>query len=201
MAVHFLCSKFGRNIEFWHNWLGINIIKFHLFGNFLCIGYNFRHIGKYSNHLFGRFQPLLFCVAQTVRVVIVFSHAQANKSVVRLAVFLLYKMNIVGSHYFCSRFFRQIQQYGIYFLLALKHLLVSTRLSGLMALYLDIIIVSDKIFKPSDSLFSTVNIAVHYFLRKFTAKTSRTNNQSFVVLFQQRIVDARIVVKAVGVSD
>ena len=61
----------------------------------------------------------------------------------------------------------------------------------LMALYLQVIIFPEQILEPEDRFFRFVHPSVQDMLRYFPTDTGGTDNQVFMIFFQQFLVDTR----------
>ena len=96
--ILFLCSKILRNGKSRHNRGMVDTVKLHLITNIYRIRQCFGYIGKYFIHFRTRLHPFLLRIKHTVRVIQVFSRAQANQTVVCFGILLIYKVNVIGAH-------------------------------------------------------------------------------------------------------
>ena len=147
-------------------------------------------------HFCRGFYPFLFGVAHAVGVVEIFSHAQADKAVVRVGIFFVHEVSIVGGDDFHAVFFAQFNNFFVYALLLGKCGLVGIGTGGFMTLDFEVEIVAENIFEPLNGFFGSADVAVVYFSRNFAAQASGRNDKPFVVLLQQLFIDARTVVKS-----
>jgi len=158
-------------------------------------------VGEDAAHLGGRLQPLLLGIMHSRGIVEIFSCAEADEAVVRLAVFLFHKVNVVGGDDLNIVFLRQVEEYLVHLFLAFIHFRVASRLVSLMPLHLKIIILAKQVLEPLYGGFGSRHIAVHDLLRHLARQTGGAANQAFVVFLKQAVVDAGIVVEAFGVGD
>ena len=201
LPIAIFCSKLFRDRKHRHNRVGINAVGLDFIDNLLRVFQGFGMVGEDTSHLFGCLQPFLLGVVHSRRVVDVLACAEADETVVRLAVFLLHKVDVVGRDDLDIVFLRHLQDDFVHFLLALINLRIATWFVGLMTLYLKIIVIAKQILEPLNAFLRPCHVAIHDFLRHLARETGRAANHAFVVFFQQAVVDARIVIKAFGVGD
>ena len=201
LTIFLLRPELLRDRKLGHDRVRVDAISLHLFDDFLRVFEYFRMVGEDASHLGGCLQPFLFGVVHSSGVVKVFTRAEADEAVVRLAVFLFHKVHIVGSDDLDAIFLRQVEENLVHFLLAFVYFGVATWFVGLVPLHFEIVVISEKVLKPLDGSLGTSHVAVHDLLWHLTCQTCRTAYQAFVVFLKEAMVDTRIVVEAVGVGD
>ena len=156
----------------------------------------FGYIGKHSVHLFTRLEPLLLGVNHARRVVKVLACSQTKQVVVSLSRFLVFKMAIVCTYQFDAIFFRKALQNPVDFLLERVGFAIGPqrRVGNLMALKLQIEVVTEEVMIPFQSLASRRNVALHNLLRYLSAQTGRAYNKSFMIFFEVEAVGSRPVI-------
>ena len=82
--------------EVWHQRVVLDAVDLYLVADLLCGGEDFGYVGEEFVHLERRLHPLLLAVAHALGVVEVLTRAEADEAVVRLGVFLIEEVNIVG---------------------------------------------------------------------------------------------------------
>ncbi|OAV63804.1 hypothetical protein Barb4_04706 [Bacteroidales bacterium Barb4] len=199
--IGIIILKLRRNGKVGHQRPVVYGIVFHLAGYFQRIAQDFGQVGKEGVHLGSRFQPFLFGITHTGRVVKVLSRAETNQAVVRLRILLVYKMDIIRGNQLDLVLGSQFSQYPVYFLLARIGSTVGGRVAGRVPLQFQIIIIAEKILKPKERLLRLVRPPVHNVAGQFPPQTSRTDNQILVVFLQQSLVDTRTVVKTLRPRD
>ena len=159
-----------------------------------CLGV----VGEELRHLLGRFQILLERIAHPVGIVQVAAGIEADQMIVRHGVFGQNEMHVVRADVFDSAFGRQLQQGLIDQQLILVHVGVLARVTRRMELQLQVIVVPEDALEPAHDLFSLLHVVAHDGLGNFAAQTCRAADQSFVVLFQQFLVDTGLVIESFG---
>ena len=125
--------------------------------------------------------------------------------VVSLRIFLVNEMSIVRTDQFDAILLRQLYQHLIGLLLQREGLTISTdgRVFYLVALQLQIIVISEDALMPFDRLTGPSNITFKNLGRHLTSDTCGTDNQTLMILLQLLMVCTRTVIEAVhpGITD
>ena len=91
----------------------------------------------------------------------------------RLAVFFLHKVHVVGGDDLDPQFAGQFEDDLVHLLLVLVHRAVCSRLVGAVALHFQVIIVAPDALEPADGLLGLLHASCHDFLRYLAAEASR----------------------------
>ena len=191
-------SEVFRDVKQRHNRSVVYIVNFHFVRYLLRVCQCLRNVREYGIHLLGCLEPLLFCVVHAVHIVHIVVRAEANQSVVCLGVLFLHKMRVVGADYLHTMFVCQVYQYRIHLFLFLIHILVASWLVGLVALQLDIVILTEHRLKPLYRLLRPRDVACHNLLRQLAAQARRRADDTLVKLLQQVFVNTAGVVESIG---
>ena len=143
LSVFRLSAKVLRNGEYRHDGVGVDAVGLHLVDNLLRVFQHLRMVGEDATHLFGRLQPFLFGVVHSCWVVEVLARAEADESVVRLAVLLFHKVDVIGGNDLHVIFLRQVEDDFVHLLLAFVHLGIATRFIRLMPLDFKVIVITE----------------------------------------------------------
>ena len=191
LPILFFRSKILGNSESRHDRRVVNRIIFHFVQNLQRIGKRFGNIRKEFVHLSLGFHPFLLGIEHTARIVQILARTQTDKAVVRLGILFVHKMDVIGTNHLYAILLGIFQQFGIGLLLQRISLVVGAGDGCLVALQLQIEIISKKILIPADSLFGLIQLVVDNLFRDLAADTGRADNQSFVVLLQFIAVGTR----------
>ena len=175
----------------------VDVVNLHLVHYLLRVRQRLGDVGEDGVHLLGRLEPLLLGVVHAVHIVHVVVRAEADKPVVCLGVLLFHKVRVVGADNLHPVFFCQVNQYGVHLFLPLIHLLVAAGFVGLVALQLDIVILTEHRLEPLYRLFRARYITRHNLLWQFTTQACRRTDNTFVELLQQVFVNTARVVEGV----
>ena len=107
-------------------------------------------------------------------------------------------MDVVGGDQLDVMFVCEFDHYLVDFLLFGIGGTVGIRVVCFVPLHFQVIIFSKQIFKPFDRLFRLVDLAVHDVLWNLSSQAGRTDDQIFMVFFEQFVVDTRTSVEAFG---
>ena len=197
--VVFFFPKIFRNGENRHNRVRVEIEQLNLIHNFLRIGKGFRNIAKQLIH-FGRgFKPLLLGIAHSGGVVQIFSGIQTNQQIVRVSIFLVYEVRVVGTNNFYIVFLCQIQNFGVYQYLIVVNILPKFGRCCRVSLQFEVIILTKNRLEPLNCILCIIDVIGHDVLRNFTSQTRRRHYQALAVLFQNFLVDTRFIIKPFGI--
>ena len=100
-------------------------------------------------------------------------------------------MDVVGCNQLDIMFTCQFDQHFVYFLLFGIGGAVGVRVVCLVPLYFQVIIFAKQVFEPLDRLFRLIYPVVHDVLRDLSPQTGRADDQVFMILFDQFMVDTR----------
>ena len=175
-AIFCLRTERCRDVEHRHDGVAVDAVGFHFVGYLAGVLQRFRQIGKDGGHLVGRLEPFLFGIVQAVGIVEVLARAEADKTVMRLAVFLFHKMHIVGGNQFDIIFSGKLNQIFVYLLLLGIGVVGCVGFVGLVALHFEIEIVAKQILEPTHRLFRLFDVAFQYLLRNLATDTRRATD-------------------------
>ena len=197
-AVGFFGSEFFRYGKCRHDRTAVDGVEVYFVGYLKRIAEYFGNIGKDGVHLGGRFHPFLFGIAHTGRVVEVFAGTEADQAVVCLGIFLVDEMHIVGGDQLDIVFVSQFDQDLVHFLLFGIRGAVGIRIVCLVPLHFQVIVFAEQVLEPEDRFFRLVYPVMHDMLWNLTSETGGTDDQVFVIFFQQFVVDTRTAIEAFG---
>ncbi len=140
------------------------------------------------NHFGCGFQPFLLGVEHAFRVIQVFARREANQSVVSLGIVFVDEMNVVRTNRTDIVLFSQLAQMFVDLELHGVGLVIGPFDGRLVKLKFQIVIISEQIFVPANGFFRLVEIVGRNSARHFAGQTGRTTYQSFVMLFQLRMI-------------
>ena len=201
LTVFLLGTKVLGDGEFGHDRVGVDAVGFHLVDDLLGVLQHFGMVGEDTPHLFWRLQPFLLGVVHTRWVIEVFARAQADETVMGLAVFFLHKVDVIGGDDLDLILLCQIKDNLVHLFLSFVNFGVATGFVGLMTLYLKIVIFAKEVLEPSYRGFGALHVAIHDFLWHLTCEACRTTDQAFMVFFKQAMVDAGIIIETFSVGD
>ena len=187
-----LSTELLRYGEEGHDRIRVKVVGLHLIQNLRCVGKNLWQISKHLAHLLTGLEPLLLGIEHTGGVVQVLVGGKAEKMVMRLSIVLVHKMHIVGGYHLYTMLLRQFQNHTVHLLLQFIHFTVCplTRVSNLMALNLQIIVLAPDALEPLNGLLGSSNVARHYLLGYLSAQARRSYDESLVILRQILMVGA-----------
>ena len=107
----------------------------------------------------------------------------------RFCIFFVHEVGIVGSNNLNTVFTRQLNQDRVHLFLSLIHLYVRSGLLCLMALNLNIIVLSEEVLEPFYCFFRFAEIitfcdSIEDFLRYLTTQTCGTTDDAFMPFLQ-----------------
>ncbi len=167
--------------------------------NFAGGGERVGQVGEDFVHLRPCLEPFLLRVEHSVFVVQVTPCRQAYKPVVRLGVFFVDKVAVVGADVFYAVLLRQAQQLCVYFLLQRVGIPVGAYggVRHLVALELEVVVVSEDALEPQHRLLGFLHPSRKDVLRHFAAYARRAYDEVFVESLEVLVVGARPHVEAV----
>ena len=133
-------------------------------------------------HLGLALQVLLLSVPDTVGVVDVVVHRQADEAVVHGTVFLHQEVHVVRGDDFSARLLRQLEDSFVDLELLFVHVRAEAGDFGLVEHHLQVIVVSEDLLVPGNHFPRPGHIAGHNGFRKLAGKAGRAADQVFVVL-------------------
>jgi len=169
----------------------VNGIVFYFVKNFQCITQRFGHVCKEFIHLFARLHPLLLGIKHTTWVVQVLAGTQTNQPVVRFGIFFIHEMDVVRTNQLDVELLRILHQVFVHIHLQWVTFVIGTGNSRFMTLHLKIEIVTKQVLIPLYGFFGFRKLSGSNPFRYFTTKTSRTDNQSFMILLKFATVCTR----------
>ena len=187
--------------KFRHDGVGVNAIGLHFVNDLLGVFKCLRDIAENGSHLSRCLEPFLLGIVHAGWVVEILSRAKADEAVMRFGMFLFHKMHVIGGNNLGVGLASQVKQHLIYLFLTFIHRGIAPRLIRLMALQLNIIVISKQVLEPHDGLPGAHHVAIHDLLRQFATQTGRTANEPLVIFLKQAVVDTRIIVETVGIGD
>ena len=200
LAVLLFRSQFRRNGKHGHQRVGIQLIDFHLVGDFLRVFDGFRQVGEEGYHLFRGLEPFLAGVAHAVGVVNILAGVEANQQVMRLRVLRIEEMHVVGGEELDAQLLRHLYLLFDAAFLVVIDLRALFRVFRRVAHDFQVIVLAEKVFVPQGSGFCPFEVACHDFLVNLAAKAGGGDYQPLVVLFQQFLVDTGAVIITVHVG-
>ena len=178
----------------------VDCVCLHLVAHFACVFHGLGIVIEQRVHFLARFEPFLFGVDKSVAVVEVFAGGKAYQPVVRLCVFCVDKVHVVGADEFYSEFFREFHKLFVHFLLRGIGFAVGEYLGigYFVALQFKVIVFAEKVLVPQCGLFGIGQASRAYLARHFACQTGGADNETLVILFEVCAVGSRAHVKAVG---
>ena len=198
LAVFLFRAEVFRDGEGRHDGSMVDGVELHLVADVHGGGQRLRHICKYLAHFLSRLEPLLLGVKHTVRVVQFLARAEAYQAVVRLGVFLVDEVHVVGTHQPDAILLAVFLQVLVHFELQGIGLMVGAGDGGLVELQLQVVVVAEHAFVPLHGLLSRVKPSDPNHAGHFPAQTGGADDESLVVFFQFDAVGARAHVVAFG---
>ena len=167
-------------------------VKMALLGNFDGIGAGLRHHRKEIVHLIGGFQiKLVGLKFHLVRILDGFAGLDAEQNFLNPGVFLAQIVGVIGGRHGNPGIPCQLNQLG-------QDRFV---LGQAVVLQLNIVVaLSKQVIVPQGGGFGPLVIPCQQCLGDFTCQTGRQTDQTFVVLFQQLLINPRLGIKALGES-
>ena len=115
-----------------------------------------------------------------------------------IGILLVDKVGVIGTDEFDVQFLGKLHQGIINEALFLVGLMIGTGDSGLVALQLQVIIVTKHVLEPLDGLSRLVHLTIHDQLGNFTAQARRAADDAFMVFLQLAVVGSGMGIKALG---
>ena len=112
----------------------VDVVDIHLIDDLLRVLQRFRQVGEDSRHLFGRLEPLLFGIVHSVDVVDEVVGTQTDQSVMRLRVFFVHEVRVVGRNDLHAVFAGKFHKHRVHLFLPLVSVLITSGFLRLMAL-------------------------------------------------------------------
>ena len=169
-----------------------------LVGDFERRGQRFGMVREERRHLFGRLEILLKRIAHTVRIVQIAARIETDQMVVRHSILGEDEVHVVRTDILDAVFGRQLQNHLIDAQLVFVDVRVLLRIARRVQLQFEVIVFAEDVLEPLDHALSLLDIVVHDSLRHFAAQARRAADQPLVVLFDQLLVDTRLVIESLG---
>ena len=200
VLIVLLASETLGDGELRHYRVAIDIVYLYFVHYLLGVAECFGYVAEDVRHLFWRFEPLLFGVVHSVDIVDEMVGAEADESVVRLCIFFVDKVGVVGADDFHAIFASQGNQYGVDLLLTHIHLLVASWHLCLVALQFDVIVLAKQVSVPlygllcfgenallnglvhRQSFYLLICQSLHDFLRQFATEACGAADDTLVPL-------------------
>ena len=202
--------KLRRQLESRQHVAAVDFYRLHLFQHLDRIGQGLRMRGEESRHLVFALEVLLLSIAKTVHVGHVGVGGEADETVVRGAVFAADEVHVVGGDNLHSVAGGQVEDglgVGLLPLVELFHLglgLGRQAFDGAAVQHhLQVVVFPEEAFEPLHRLVGVFRSAVdtQQVLGDFAGHAGAAADEPFVVLFQQGVVDSRLVVEAFDVPE
>ena len=162
LAPLFLCAETLGNGEERHDRVMVDAVDFYLIEHLQRVGERFWDVREDVVHLLTRLKPLLLGVEHAGRIVQVLTRREAEQMVVCLGILLIHKVTVVSANQFDAILFSQLDEHLVGTLLHGIGLSISA-LHGvlhLMALKLQIVVVSEYTLMPLDGFACASHIAI-----------------------------------------
>ena len=178
----------------------VKAVDFHLVENLQRVRQCLGHIGKDFVHLSPGLKPLLFRIEHARGIVEILSCGEAQQMIVGLSIFLVDEVCVVGADKFDAILTSQLDEHTVCLLLQGECLAIGSHVGvfHLMALQLQIIVITENTLVPLDGLTGTGDVTLQNLVRHLASYTGRTHDQSFVIAFQVGTVGARSHVETVN---
>ena len=199
LAGVFLRAELRRDGEERHDRRVVDGVGLHLIQYLERVGKRFGHVGEYLVHLLARLEPLLLRVEHTRRVVKLLSGREAEQVVVSLGVLLVDEVAVVGADHLYAVLLCELQNLLVGTLLQRECLAVGALVGifHLVALKLQIVVVSEHTLMPFDGFASTGNVALQYLRRHLASDTCRADDEVLVILLEVGSIGTRFRVETV----
>ena len=149
-------------------------------------------------HLFGRLEILLKRIAHTVRIVQIAARIETDQMVVRHGILGEDEVHVVRTDILDAVFGRQLQNHLIDAQLVFVDVRVLLRIARRVQLQFEVIVFAEDVLEPLDHALGLLDVVVHDGLRHFAAQARRAADQPLVILFDQLLVDTRLVIESLG---
>ena len=155
-------------------------------------------VGEERRHLLGRLQILLKRIAHTVRIVQIAARIEADQVVVRHGILGEDEVHVVRTDIPDAEFCRQSEDRLVDPKLVFVDVGVLLRVARRVQLHFEVVILAENPLEPLNDTFGLSHVVAHDRLRQFAAQAGRAANQPFVIVPQQLLVHARLVVESLG---
>ena len=118
--------------------------------------------------------------------------------VVRHGILREDEVHVVGTDVLHAELGGQLQQRLVHPQLVLVDIRILLRVARGMQLQFEVIVVAEDPLEPLHHALGLLHVVVHDGLGHLAAQTCRAADQPFVVLFEQLLVDARLVIEPLG---
>ena len=210
LVILFLRSLFGAetrgNVELRHDRIGIELIFLYSVGDLERIVDKLGIFGEKPTHVLLALEPLFARVDHSLRVAHLRARRKREQHVMGIVVVLFEKVDVVRRDHADIEFFAELE-HSLYDLdLALVEIAeivarlkrnVIAELGRLVKHHFKRIIIAEKILIPLRYAFRLGHVAVVDGARNFTRDARRRAVKTFVIFLQKRVVDTRVMVKAV----
>ena len=200
-----LSTKLLRDGEVGHDGIVVETVDLHLIEDLHRVCQSLRNIAEDGVHLIAGLEPLLLGVEHTRGVIKVLACGETEQMVVGLSILLVDKVGIIGTDEFDAILPGQFDEHLVGLLLQGEGLTVGTdsRISDLMTLQLEVVVIAPEALVPLDSLTGSRDITLQDLGRHLTGDTGRAHDEVLMVLLQFHPVGTRTVIKTVdpGVAD
>ena len=202
LAIFLLRSEVLRNGEVRHDGCVVDAVGRDLVKHLTRGGKRFGQVGEDGVHFRLRLHPLLLGVEHSVWVVQVAAGAETDETVVRLGVFFIDEVNVVGAYIFYTIFISNAQQLLVDLDLHGIGLAVGADggISDLVALEFDVVVIPEDTFEPAHRLLCALRVALHDFLRNLAAETGGADDEVFVEEFKVFVVGAGTHVESIDIG-
>ena len=186
MSPLFLRTEVFGDGEEGHDGVVVDAIDFDLVENLAGIAQCLGDVGEDVVHLLAGLEPLLLGVEHAGGIVEVLARREAQQVVVSLGVLLVDEVRIVGADELDAVFVSQLYEHLVGLLLQGERLAVGTqgRVFHLVALQLQVVVVSEDTVIPFDGLAGSGNVAVENLLGHLAGNTCRADDEALVVFLQ-----------------
>ena len=178
----------------------INAVDFNFIKNLISVLQGLGNVGKHLVHLFLRLEPLLLAVEHQILIGEFPACGEADESFMSIGILLIHKVRIVGADELDVQLLGKLYERIIHQTLLLIGLVIGTSDSGLVALQLQIIVITEQVFEPLDGLTGLIHLPTHDELWHFTAQACRTADNTFVIFLKLTMIGTRMGVEPLGPS-
>ena len=187
-------EEIRRQVEFRQHVAAVDFVALDFFGDFECIGYDFRVAREERLHFLFALQIFLLGVAQPLFVVYICVCRKAYKPVVGGTVFLAYEMHVVGRNHLHVHFFGEVEDGVVDDELFLIYLWGESGNLGAVGLHFQIIVFPEYILMPLYGLSCGVQVPVQYLARNLSCNAGGEAYEVAVIFLHNLVRNPRLVV-------
>ena len=198
LTVALLGTEILGNLEVGHDGGMVDGVELHLIAYLHRVGQCLGNVPEDFVHLGRRLHPLLLGVEHTGGVVEVLARGEADEAVVSLGMLFVYEVHVVGAHQTDAIFLAVFDKLLVHLQLQFVRLVVGTRYGSFVQLQFQIVVFTENALVPLYGFFGIGEHASGNLFGNLATQTSRTYDESLLVLLQLHAVGTGAVVETLG---